>query len=214
MGFRPAGAAVVFQENFDSHPVTYSTNDPYWSDNTKANGYIVQTTADVPLPWSFGTEISSDVSGPGHFFLFNGTDWYSTAGTFIPPSHDQFYISPVFAVTPHTDYQVSFYLTSANQQTDPPPLLIQGEIGGTLLGTQITPGTYASSGWQRYAYNWNSGTNTSASLVMHDYTTTPVGNDFGLDQITVQSIPLPSSVVAGLAGLALCVLSRSRTKAA
>jgi hypothetical protein len=69
-------------------------------------------------------------------------------------------------------------------------------------------GDYLSSGWQQFSYTWNSGANSSASLILHDYTNTVGGNDFATDDILVSSAvatPEPAAVFWPLA--AFCVLT-------
>jgi hypothetical protein len=93
---------------------------------------------------------------------------------------------------------------------------VQPEIDGSLLGSPVSPvGTFGSNGWQQFSFSWNSGANTSASLILHDFTTTTAGNDFGLDNIDVSSssVPEPSSL-AFLGVGSLAALSRRRRKLA
>src|SRR4051794_30220701 len=173
-----ARANVVFSQNFDTGSASYTTNDPYWLDNSLANGYIVKDTT-TAFGGLFNNLIPQDASGTG-YFLFTGTAGYPGAGN-IPPGQDQFFISPTFSVTPNTNYVVSFALTNAIgfnfSQVSP-------EIDGSVLGSPSSAaGTYSSNGWQNFTYTWNSGNNTTASLILHDLTTTPTGNDFGLDNI-------------------------------
>lgn len=205
LGTGTVQARAQFSENFDSGSATYTTNDPYWLDNSRANGYIIQTTNSPSVFGGvFGNGIPQDVSGSG-YFLFEGTAGYPGTAI-IPPGQDEFYISPSFAVTPNTDYNVSFWLTDANGINTPS---IQPEIAGQLLGTPVSPiGTFANSGWQQFTFTWNSGSNTMASLILHDLTQDPAGNDFGLDEISISAVPEPGSIaliggVLTLGGLAL-----------
>jgi hypothetical protein len=56
--------------------------------------------------------------------------------------------------------------------------------------------TFHSNGWQTFNFTWNSGANTTASLILHDFTQTPIGNDFGLDNIIVNApTPEPSTLI-------------------
>ncbi len=96
---------------------------------------------------------------------------------------------------------------------------MQPEIGGSLLGSPVTPGTFWSdfespglpSGWQQFTFSWNSGSNTSASLILHDHTDQGSGNDFGIDDISVATAtPEPGTLaLAGLA-FAAALLRRKR----
>lgn len=155
--------------------------DPYWADTSinGCNGYIIQTTNSSGVcSGLFGTAIPNDVSGPG-YFLFIGTAGPNT------PANNEFFISPTFTVTPGTQYSISFDLTNANTINN---ASIEPEIDGTLL----TPGAMAAGSfpggqqWQAFSFSWNSGANTTASLILHDLATGTTGNDFGIDAILVQ----------------------------
>src|SRR5207244_3100638 len=88
-------ARAQFSESFDAGSATYTTNDPYWLDQVRANGYIIKTTSSVVLFPGFFATIPQDAGGSG-FFLFTGTAAYSNTSFNIPPGQDQFYISPAF----------------------------------------------------------------------------------------------------------------------
>jgi hypothetical protein len=203
-GIRPAQAQFV--ENFDSGSATFTTNDPYWVDHSRVNGFITQTTNDPTIfGGAFGNSIPVDASGTG-FFLFDGTGSYPDP---IPTGNDEFYISPTFSVTPNTVYAVRFSMTSANGINS---ALVQPEIGGSLLGSAVSPvGTFGSNGWQQFTFLWNSGSNSSASLILHNYVNTSFGNDMGYDNISVTAVtaPEPGSIAfLTVAGMGLLRLRR------
>jgi PEP-CTERM motif len=211
----PARATSVYSQNFNSGSATFTANDPFWLDNNRANGFITQTTNTNTIwpgaPGQFSTDITSDVSGNG-YFLFDGTYLYNgTTSPTIPVGSDEFFISPAFSVATNTNYTVSYYLTDANGISPPS---VQPQINGALLGSPVSPvGTFGSNGWQQFSFSWNSGANTSASLILHDFNTSTAGNDFGLDNIDVSSVPEPSSL-AFLGVGSLAALSRRRRKLA
>ncbi len=112
-----ARADVVFSDNFTSG-VDFTTNDSFWLDNNRANGFVTQTTNTSAIwpgsPGEFGNEIPQAVN-PGGYFLFDGTYYYNGAGDpNVPVGHDEFYISSSFTVNPNTNYTISFYVTDAN----------------------------------------------------------------------------------------------------
>jgi hypothetical protein len=199
-----ASAGTVYSQNFDTGSATFTTNDPYWTNSGEDNGYIVQTTNGIG---GFGDAIPQDVSGTG-YFLFDGT-------VDAPPSGNEFFISPTFNVSQNTDYTVSFYLTNAN---DINVAQVQADLDGTLLGTPVSAaGSYTDGNpadtWQQFSFTWNSGSNSTASLILHDYTTTGDGNDFGVDAISVSSpsgAPEPGTM--GLLDIALAGLGWSRRR--
>jgi hypothetical protein len=197
----PVRADVAYSQNFDSGSATFTVNDPFWVDPTQANGFITPTTNTSVIfpghPGYFGNDIANDVSGTG-YFLFDGT-WSYNNGTTIPAGHDEFYISPTFAVTANTNYVISCYLTSAGINNPS----VQPELDGQLVGAPVSPvGTFATNGWQEFAFGWNSGANTSASLILHDVITTTTGNDFAIDNITVATAaPEPSTLTVAAVSL-------------
>jgi hypothetical protein len=92
-------ASPVFSESFDTGSATFTVNDPYWTDVARDNGAIVKNSNGV-YGGIFNGEITADASGSG-FFLFEGTNFYNGPGNpNIPAGHDEFYISPTFAVAP------------------------------------------------------------------------------------------------------------------
>lgn len=189
-------AKADYVQTFDSGSAVFTVNDPYWLDNGLANGFITKTTNSAAVYGNeFGAEIPHDVSGTG-YFLFEGTYLYQDVSGTIPAGQNEFFISPTFAVAPNTVYNVSFYATSSNGVANP---AVQPEIGGSLLGSPSTPvGDFASNGWQQFTYSWNSGANTTASLILHDFTATNGGNDFGVDDIAVTSTAAPEPAMLGL----------------
>ncbi len=194
-----AKAGSAFLETFDSGSANFTTDDDgYWL-NAYTNGYIVQNTVDVP---GWGPNIWQDVSGTG-FFLFDGT-----GGDNPYPALNEFYISPSFSVVPDTQYTVSFYLTVGSYWNLPS---VQPEIDGSLLGSPVSPAadSWAQCGyWQPFSFSWNSGSNTSASLILHNYTPWGSGNDLGTDDISVAT-PEPGTLAfAGLAFAAALVLRK------
>ena len=192
--------ATVFLETFESVSATFTVNDAYWLDHARANGFITKTTNDPGVfGGAFGTAITQDWNITG-FFLFEGTASYPDP---IPTGHDEFYISPTFAVVPNTVYNVNFFLTNADTINR---ASVQPEIGGQLLDPPTSAaGTFTSNFWQQFTYAWNSGANTSASLILHDLVTTSTGNDFGIDNIFVDT-QIPEPATWGLIGSALAGL--------
>ena len=205
----PTMAGVAYSQNFDSGSATYTANDPYWLDTSADNG-IVKMSTDF-LDWSGDNPpaIAADVSGSG-YFLFLGTGSGS-------PTGNEFFISPTFAVTPNTNYAVSFYLTNANGTAN---AQVEPQIDGSLLGTgAATANGFYQDGnpadqWQQYTFNWNSGSNTSGSLILHDYVLATTGNDFGIDDISVATaVPEPSAfALLSVVGLGLLRYRRSLVK--
>lgn len=68
-------------------------------------------------------------------------------------------------MTPDTSYTVNFAL--ANDDA-----LDVAEVMATIDGTNVNSGdsTSGSGAWQTFSYTWNSGDNSTASLVLSDLT--------------------------------------------
>jgi len=208
-----ASASTVYSQNFDTGSATFTT-DPYWAPGSNSNGAICTSTNTIGCDGgAFGTEITQDETNPPNgYFLFEGT-----GGTFPSPPQTIFFESPSFAVTTFTNYSITFFLTNAN--TSPAGAgqqnaSVQADIDG-LLNSPVTANGYYSDGitgdqWQQFTFTWSSGTHTSAQLILHDFTATTVGNDFGIDGIVISSTgataPEPGTFalfsVGALAGLA------------
>jgi hypothetical protein len=208
LGAGSANAGSVFLETFDSGSPSFTTDeDIYWlpgtlpDGNNTTNGYVVKTSSQL---WPFwGNNIPSDVSGTG-YFLFEGT------GDDNPnPALGEFYISPSFPVAPNTEYTVSFYLAAGSFWDF---ASVQPEIDGSLLGSPVSPAadSWAQCGiWQPFSFSWNSGSNISASLILHNYTPYGYGNDVGIDDISVAT-PEPGTLALAGLGFAAALLWRKR----
>jgi hypothetical protein len=195
-----ARAAVAFSENFDTGSATFTADNPYWTDQGETNAYIVRNSASVP---GFSNTIASDASGTG-FFLFDGTT------NPVPAGSSEFYIGPTFSVVTNTNYTVSFELTNQNNSNI---AQVQPELDGTLLGSPVSAaGSSPAQGWQTFSFTWNSGSNTSASLILHNFQTAGFGNDYGIDNLSVASaaIPEPATLLVLTTGIAGLLTSRRR----
>jgi hypothetical protein len=196
-----------FTETFDSGSAVFTANDPYWLNNSLYNGLIIQSTV---VTGYFGTGITHDASGQG-YFLFEGTGSYTETSNDIPAGHGEFYISPVFAVTPETEYDVSFDLVNDGSLN---VASIEAGIGGQVFGPVSANGQFNDGNpldqWQLFSFEWNSGTSTTASVILNDLTPTDSGDDFAIDNISVASTPEPTTLSMSLIGLVVVVASRHR----
>jgi hypothetical protein len=114
-------------------------------------------------------------------------------------------------VVPDTLYAISFFLTTGVNWGLPS---VQPEIDGSLLGTPVSPqGWFGSNGWQQFTFYWNSGSNSTASLILHNYTTVGQGNDLGIDDISVADPTPEPGTLALLAFLVIPVALLRRKRA-
>ncbi len=214
----------MYTQNFDTGSATY-TSDPYWGPTVNSNGYICTSTNTIGCAGGvFGTELTADETNPGTgFFLFEGTGGSSTCE---PRARTIFFESPSFhwwRSILRTIPLRSFLLTNANTSAaGEQHASVQADINDGLLGSPISAAGFYSDGtpagqWQQFTFTWSSGTHTTAQLILRDLTATTLGNDFGIDGISVSSTgataPEPGTFVLFGAG-ALAGLAWFRRKAA
>ncbi|MFO7369446.1 MAG: PKD-like domain-containing protein [Bacteroidales bacterium] len=84
------------------------------------------------------------------------------------------------AVTPNTDYTLSFYVTSVHA-TNPAQLI--WNVNGENIGSQFNA-TTTTCQWVNAVAIWNSGNKTTATFDIINLNTVASGNDFALDDIS------------------------------
>jgi hypothetical protein len=122
------------------------------------------------------------------------------------------------AVEPDTLYSFSLWATS----------LYSASPAGITV-TFVPPGTTSAVNtlstnvpdWTQYTFGWYSGTATTLTISITDTNTAPNGNDFALDDLSLQavtggatSVPLPASVYGGAALFAGMLVARRMTRRA
>ncbi len=80
----------------------------------------------------------------------------------------------------NTDYDFSAWVQSTFSAS---PVQLQLTINGTVVGAGF-PGSSTTCMWAEYTETWNSGTSTNAIICMSSTSTTFLGNDFALDDIS------------------------------
>jgi hypothetical protein len=125
-------------------------------------------------------------SGTGNMMIVNAA---------IVP--DQVVWQQTVTVTPSTDYEVSYWLSSVYPTA---PANLQLSINDIVIGTDLAPGT--AGVWQQAYYVWNSGASTTATVKLIDLTMAYSGDDFAIDDISM--VPEPGTILLlGLGGLFL-----------
>lgn len=109
---------------------------------------------------------------PDNFLVANGS---SNAGTVVWEQE--------IAVEPNTDYAFSCWTTNV---VDRSPAILQFSVNGTQLGDMFSTVQYTE--FDQFYEEWNSGTNTTATITILNQNTTSAGNDFGIDDILFQKI--------------------------
>jgi hypothetical protein len=198
-------ARAQFTENFTptgpNNEVAYLASPLYVASDYAAGGdvngnpfnnafIITATGGDV----GFDGEIPNAAPGSA-FFLFDGTSaGRDYAGTVWQVD------SPI-AVLADTEYTFSFYLTNADDIT---PASIQPFVDGSNVGGPVSAAGDFTDGipgdqWQKFSVNWFSGALTTANFGLQDLTSTGIGNDFGIDNISfAKAAAAPDAPTASL----------------
>ncbi|MES2431462.1 MAG: sugar-binding protein [Bacteroidota bacterium] len=95
--------------------------------------------------------------------------------------------SQTITVVPNNTYTFSYWIqtVSADGDGDGHPAGIDTKINGSSIGDiGLSPTMGIPCGnWVKRSYTWNSGSATSAEIVLYDTTTTANGNDFAIDDL-------------------------------
>jgi gliding motility-associated-like protein len=181
---------LVVNGDFESGNVSFNS-DYTFSNNLMLEGlYWVGDNANTVHPNFQGTD---HTTGSGNFMVVNG------AGT---PGLNVW--CQTVNVNPNTDYYFSTWVSTVAAGN---PAMLQFSINGIPLGNvfnaPVTVGT-----WSNFFTTWNSGANTTAQICVVNQNTLQNGNDFGLDDITFQTLctstdsvevtvyPLPAIIVS------------------
>jgi hypothetical protein len=108
--------------------------------------------------------------------------------------------SETISVATNSSYDFSLWLSSWTASS---PAVLDIQFNGVSIGTPAAP---SSSGvWQQFSTTWESGSASSLTITMFDKTTADVGNDFALDDISLNgpsptAVPTPPSLVLAVSG--------------
>lgn len=142
------------------------------------NPFGVQSSYSIvtnPNAWFTAFASCGDhTTGTGNMMVFDG----STDPLGIIAWSNQ---NPV-PVVPNTNYTFSYYVASASPDS---PSRLEVLINGVSQGAPVTaPGVACM--WTQVSYNWNSGSNTTANIAIHNRNAVDYGNDFALDDISLK----------------------------
>ena len=162
---------LVTNGDFEQGPIGFSTDYVLGTTSCFGLGFLdCEGTYGVlsnPMDGHQNFSPCSDASGGGNMMVVNGAAalqnvWCQTIN-----------------VAPNTDYDFSAFVTSVEPTS---PAILQFSINGTTIGNPFNAG--APCAWGQFSANWNSGSNTTATICILNQNTAASGNDFALDGIT------------------------------
>jgi len=125
----------------------------------------------------------------GRFMIVNGTDQG------LGPAWAQ-----TVAVTANTDYNLSGWFATLIADA---PASVEFRVNGVTL-SPVFSAPVADSVWEQHSVLFNSGNLTSLSVEIWDTSQVFHGNDYAIDDISLEAVPAPGSIAfAGIAGLTL-----------
>ena len=106
-------------------------------------------------------------------------------------------------VTPNTEYNFATWIASA---VPGQPAELQFSINSTLIGDIFTAPT-TTGNWEEFNATWNSASNTQAIVSIVDLNQAFGGNDFALDDISMEAnsepVPEPLTILGSVTALGI-----------
>jgi hypothetical protein len=164
--------------------------------------YLAETTyavnTDPRKENGFLTSYGDHTTGTGNMLIVNGA---TSPGVTV--------WSQTLTVDPNTNYSFSMYVASCYGTN-------RAFLGVFIDNSQIGGSFYAPSTtgiWDQFNAQWNSGLNSSVTITIVDLNTAAMGNDFSIDDISIQStVPLPAAFFQLSAGLGVLALWRRKAR--
>lgn len=161
----------------------------------------------------------TDLSGRTYMVIDNPSDYHSLASSYGDHTSgsglmmavngwdevDKIVWSQTITVSPNTEYSISAWIST---WYSPSPAELQFLINSNSIGIVTAPSTTAA--WENFSTTWNSGATISASIEIIDLNTDGTGNDFALDDISMNVVPEPISSTLFLIGGATLGFRRLR----
>ncbi len=192
-----ARGGFLVNGDFEAGNVGFTASPAYtYSETTAGPGHIGVIRNPQAVFGGF-LSIGDHTTGSGLMLLVDAATYSGT-----PPS---FWMETV-AVTANTNYTFSGFAREVS--TDPNTATLGLFVGSTEIGSGFTLQQASQSGsWQQFSGMFNTGSSTSITLGLADISpNTAAGNDFVVDDLTLNTatVPEPGSVV--LAGIGAVVM--------
>ena len=204
-----AASNLIFNGDFSDGNTGFSTGYQYspgslWGEAT------YDVVSDPHNDHSLANSYGDTTTGNGLMLAVNGSSNSSAAAW-----------SQTVSVAAAANYIFGGELSSWSQGYGPIARL-EMMINGTAVGEVDAP--VAGGVWQSFALDWNSGSNTSATLSIFDLEPAPGGNDFSLDDLSLASVrgsgivpdigvaPAPAPGLAALLGFACVAAVKSKRR--
>ncbi|WP_454832365.1 DUF6923 family protein [Pseudoxanthomonas wuyuanensis] len=176
-----AQAQILLRETFGAAnatlPTAQSTADGNWLNRTTClNGQVVATNGDS----------ASDGAGSTHYLFHNTATCAYTAGQAVWRT-----VSAI-DVQPNTSYVFSYWTMVANQVSDPTLTQVVTPNAGAITVVSTTNPAYpaTNNSWiRRMVVFTTSATTTSVNLRINNANTVSAGNDFGIDDVMLATMP-------------------------
>lgn len=165
------GTNLITNGNFNGGNTGFTSQYNFANPNTTEGEYYVGPN---PQAWNASLSNCTDHTGSnGNMMLVNGA-----------PVADVKVWSQTVTVTPNTNYAFSTWIQAL---WPPNPAQLSFSINGTTVGSLITA-SLPTCTWNQFYTNWNSGSNTSATISIVNKNTQVQGNDFALDDISFAQV--------------------------
>ncbi|MBT2557153.1 cadherin-like domain-containing protein [Hymenobacter sp. ISL-91] len=181
----PAGAQnLITNPDFQSGNTGFTSGYTYVSNpngNSGTGRYTIVARANT-LNDNFGDFPDHTTGTTGLYLVANGANGAGGAAIRI-------WEQTVTGLTPNLNYQFSFWLLNASSANK---ARIQVVANGVDIGTGFTNPNDGGN-WQLNTVTVNPGNSTQLTLGLRDLVTSNMGNDFGLDDISLTAIAPPQN---------------------
>ena len=167
---------LVVNGDFSAGNTGFTSGYPYGSGAGSLLPAGVYTISTDPVHENiYAASITDHTTGSGNMLAVNGAStpvdvWCET-----------------ITVLPNTYYDFSAWFANWSSDTTDDFPLIQFQANGTLIGSLFSF-PHPDGVWTKYSSIWYSGTSTSVSICINDQQTSYAGNDFAIDDISLEQL--------------------------